>query len=163
MLHNLDPILAGAKRIYRDFNRKIEERQLDSFKDKYSFEKRLHESENIVIKYPNRIPIIVERFNINLPEIDRKKYLAPADLTVGNFMYVIRKRLKLESEKSLFLFFNDKILPVSKSLGYAYDMHKEDWHTSPLSKMYKKSGTPVIDELRKRGILKLHGYTKVGQ
>ena len=126
MLHNLDPILAGAKRIYRDFNRKIEERQLDSFKDKYSFEKRLHESENIVTKYPNRIPIIVERFNINLPEIDRKKYLAPADLTVGNFMYVIRKRLKLESEKSLFLFFNDKILPVTKSLGHAYDMHKDD-------------------------------------
>lgn len=39
----------------------------------------------------------------------------------------------------------------------AYDMHKEDWHTSPLSKMYKKSGTPVIDELRSRGILKVHG------
>ena len=39
----------------------------------------------------------------------------------------------------------------------AYDMHKEDWHTSPLSKMYKKSGTPVIDELRSRGILKDHG------
>ena len=38
----------------------------------------------------------------------------------------------------------------------AYDMHKEDWHTSPLSKMYKKSGTPVIDELRSRGILRDH-------
>ena len=125
MLHNLDPILAGAKRIYRDFNRKIEERQLDSFKDKFSFERRFQESENILIKYPDRIPIIVERFNINLPEIDRKKYLAPADLTIGNFMYVIRKRLKLESEKSLFLFFDDKILPVSNSLGHAYDTHKD--------------------------------------
>lgn len=125
MLHNLDPILTGAKRFYRDFNRKIEERQLDSFKDKFSFERRFQESENIVLKYPDRIPIIVERFNINLPEIDRKKYLAPADLTIGNFMYVIRKRLKLESEKSLFLFFNDKILPVSKSLGHAYDTHKD--------------------------------------
>jgi len=38
-----------------------------------------------------------------------------------------------------------------------------NWMDSPLSKMYRKSGTPVIDELRKRGILKLHGYTKVGQ
>ena len=126
MLHNLDPILTGAKRIYRDFNRKIEERQLDSFKDKFSFERRFQESENILLKYPGRIPIIVERFNVNLPKIDRKKYLAPADLTIGNFMYVVRKRLKLESEKSLFLFFDDKILPVSKSLGHAYDTHKDE-------------------------------------
>ena len=29
-----------------------------------------------------------------------------------------------------------------------------DWIKSPLSKLYKKSGTPVMDELRKRGMLK---------
>ena len=31
------------------------------------------------------------------------------------------------------------------------------WMDSPLSKMYKKSGTPVIDELRSRGVLRVHG------
>ena len=30
----------------------------------------------------------------------------------------------------------------------------KDWIDSPLSKLYKKSGTPVMDELRKRGMLK---------
>ena len=30
----------------------------------------------------------------------------------------------------------------------------KDWIKSPLSKLYKKSGTPVMDELRKRGMLK---------
>ena len=29
-----------------------------------------------------------------------------------------------------------------------------DWQSSSLSKLYKKSGTPVMDELRKRGMLK---------
>ena len=29
-----------------------------------------------------------------------------------------------------------------------------DWKSNPLSKLYKKSGTPVMDELRKRGMLK---------
>jgi len=29
-----------------------------------------------------------------------------------------------------------------------------DWIKSPLSKLYRKSGTPVMDELRKRGMLK---------
>ena len=30
---------------------------------------------------------------------------------------------------------------------------RRDWRKSPLSKVYKKSGTPVMDELRKRGML----------
>ena len=35
----------------------------------------------------------------------------------------------------------------------AYDTLKGKWHTSPLSKKYSKVGTPVIDELRRRGML----------
>lgn len=35
----------------------------------------------------------------------------------------------------------------------AYDTLKDKWHTSPLSKKYSKVGTPVIDELRRRGML----------
>lgn len=35
----------------------------------------------------------------------------------------------------------------------AYDTYKNKWYTSSLSKKYKKDGTPVIDELRKRGML----------
>tara|TARA_B100000530_G_C15864087_1_gene450562 strand:- start:300 stop:890 length:591 start_codon:yes stop_codon:yes gene_type:complete len=35
----------------------------------------------------------------------------------------------------------------------AHDMLKDKWHTSPLTKKYSKTGTPVIDELRKRGML----------
>lgn len=126
MMHNLDPILTGAKNVYRLLNKKrqmyIKEK---CFKDKHSFEKRYEESELIMVKYPNRIPIIVERFNDSLPDIDRNKYLAPCDLSVGNFMYVIRKRIKLTPEKSLFLFFNDKILPVNVLLGSAYDKHRD--------------------------------------
>ena len=36
----------------------------------------------------------------------------------------------------------------------AHDTLKDKWHTSPLSKKYSKDGTPVIDELRKRGMIK---------
>ena len=36
----------------------------------------------------------------------------------------------------------------------AYDRHKSKWHESPLAKKYmKKNGTPVMDELRKRGLI----------
>ncbi len=127
MLHTLDPIVSTAKNVYKAYERYNLEKPIEeSFKDKYSFEKRLNESTSIISKYPNRIPIIVERFNHSLPEIDRKKYLAPSDLSVGNFLYVIRKRIKLNAEKSLYLFFNDKLLPVNTLLEAAYDKHKDD-------------------------------------
>ena len=35
----------------------------------------------------------------------------------------------------------------------AHDRHGSDWHKSPLTKVIRKSGTPVMDELRKRGML----------
>ena len=35
----------------------------------------------------------------------------------------------------------------------ATQKYKGDWHKSALSKAYFKSGTPVVDELRKRGML----------
>lgn len=35
----------------------------------------------------------------------------------------------------------------------AYNNLKHKWHTSSLSKKYSKAGTPVIDELSKRGML----------
>ena len=37
------------------------------------------------------------------------RYLVPADLTVGQFVYVIRKRIKLEPEKAIFIFVNDVV------------------------------------------------------
>ena len=35
----------------------------------------------------------------------------------------------------------------------AHDMYKSDWSKSSLSKMFSKAGTPVIDELSRRGML----------
>ena len=38
----------------------------------------------------------------SLPSIDKQKYLVPADLTIGQFVYVIRKRIKLSAERAFF-------------------------------------------------------------
>jgi GABA(A) receptor-associated protein len=66
------------------------------FRDNFPFLKRLDESTRIREKYPERIPIICEKWgnDDDVPDIDRKKYLVPNDLSIANFMYVIRKRLK---------------------------------------------------------------------
>ena len=69
-------------------------------------------------KYPGKIPIICERDprSKDIPDIDRKKYLVPDDLSIANFMYVIRKRLKLTPDKSIYLFVNDLVMPATSQL-----------------------------------------------
>ena len=44
-------------------------------------------------RYPDRIPVICEKDpRSDIPPVDKRKYLIPMDLTVGQFVYVIRKR-----------------------------------------------------------------------
>ncbi|KAL8346550.1 hypothetical protein RB598_000447 [Gaeumannomyces tritici] len=75
------------------------------FKDEHPFEKRKAEAERIRQKYADRIPVICEKVEkSDIATIDKKKYLVPADLTVGQFVYVIRKRIKLSPEKAIFIF-----------------------------------------------------------
>ncbi|RKO94954.1 hypothetical protein CXG81DRAFT_27970 [Caulochytrium protostelioides] len=99
------------------------------FKDEYPFEKRALEASRITQKYPDRIPCIVERSaqsSPSLPLIDKKKYLVPSDLTVGQFVYVIRKRIKLAPEKAIFIFVEGVLPPSSMLLARVYEEHKDE-------------------------------------
>ncbi len=41
-----------------------------------------------------------------------RRYLVPADLTVGQFVYVIRKRIKVSPEKAIFMFVKNVLPPT---------------------------------------------------
>lgn len=100
---------------------------MSPFKKKFSIKKRLEESKRILEKYPDRVPVIVERSSnsSDISEIDKQKYLVPKDLTVGQFIYVIRKRIKLESEQAIFLFINNLIPLTSRLMGEVYIEFKD--------------------------------------
>ena len=86
------------------------------FKSTNSFEARLEESRRIRNKFPGRVPVIVERGQrSSIPVIDKQKFLVPGDLTVSQFIFVIRKRLNLPSEQALFLFIKN-VLPTTGML-----------------------------------------------
>ena len=100
--------------------------ETNSFKENHPFLKRKEESDRILAKYPYRVPVICERITRRINELDRKKYLCPGDLSLANFMYVIRKRMKLEPEKAIYLFINDKLCPTSALLSQIYDENKDE-------------------------------------
>lgn len=92
-----------------------------TFEKSHTFEKRLAESKRIRQKFPERIPVIVEKAKgSDAPDIDKQKYLVPTDLTVAQFVYVVRKRIKLEPQDAIFLFVDGKIPPATHLLSQIY-------------------------------------------
>uniref|UniRef100_A0A8C4QN98 Gamma-aminobutyric acid receptor-associated protein-like 2 n=1 Tax=Eptatretus burgeri TaxID=7764 RepID=A0A8C4QN98_EPTBU len=97
------------------------------FKEDHSFDHRRAESSKIRNKYPDRVPVIVEKVPASqIGEIDKRKYLVPADITVAQFMWIIRKRVQLPSEKAIFLFIEKTVPQSSASMGQLYSEHQDE-------------------------------------
>ena len=98
-----------------------------NFTLKHTFKERLNESTRVLEKYPDRIPVICEKNQKqkNLPNIDKTKYLVPYDLTIGQFMFVIRKRLNLQPTEALFLFVENIIPPSAAFIKNIYNKYKD--------------------------------------
>jgi len=62
-----------------------------NFKGSKSEEERLTESTKIIEKYPDKIPVIVEKYvKSSIKNIDKNKYLVSGDMTMSQFIYIIR-------------------------------------------------------------------------
>ena len=60
---------------------------------------------------------------------DECRYLVPADLTVGQFVYVVRKRIKLSPEKAIFIFVKNILPPTGKIVTILFpNLHSLPFH-----------------------------------
>lgn len=101
---------------------------MNEFKLTHTFEQRHAEAMNILEKYPQRVPVIVEMSKVCKSKIslDKKKYLIPLDLTMGQFVYIIRKRMNLSPDRALYLLINNILPPNVSSIADIYHLHKDD-------------------------------------
>jgi GABA(A) receptor-associated protein len=101
---------------------------MSTFKSKNSLEDRKKESNRVLTNYPNKIPIICEKTKQSekIPDIDKHKYLIPMDLTIGQFMFVIRKRMKLTPEMAIYIFIKGIIPPTSALISSLYNDYKDE-------------------------------------
>ena len=58
--------------------------------------------------------------------MDKRKYLIPMDLTVGQFVYVIRKRITIPSDKAIFIFVNNTLPPTAALMSAVYEQHRDE-------------------------------------
>jgi GABA(A) receptor-associated protein len=58
------------------------------------------------------------------PFFFKKSSYNTQDLTVGQFVYVIRKRIKLAPEKAIFIFVEETLPPTAALMSAIYEEHK---------------------------------------
>ncbi|XP_055388734.1 uncharacterized protein LOC129617609 [Condylostylus longicornis] len=106
-------------------------------------EKRAAEAHRIRSKYPNRIPVICERAaRSDLPEMDKKKFLVPMNMMVGEFKYIVHKHINqcalsrqeqaqgapvqaspVTHEKTIYLFVNNTAPKAGALMQELYEEH----------------------------------------
>jgi len=58
--------------------------------------------------------VIIEKLpGAQVNNLDKRKFLIPSDISISQLVWIIRKRVHLESEKALFLFVG-KTIPSSR-------------------------------------------------
>ncbi|KAL4603904.1 autophagy-related protein 8i-like [Castanea sativa] len=98
-----------------------------SFKDEFTFEQRYEESRDIIAKYPNRVPLIVERYSKSrLPAMEKKKFLVPRDMSVGQFIHILSDRLHLAPGKALFVFVKNTLPQTATLMDSVYESFKDE-------------------------------------
>lgn len=81
----------------------------------------------LIEKYPDKVPIVLERAkdtDKSLPDLPNKKFLVPRDLSVAQFIYTIRKRVNLDPNRAIYLFFNNTLPSSAVTMNEVYEMFK---------------------------------------
>lgn len=88
------------------------------------------EIDAVLKKHPGRIPVYVKKAensgSLNIPDINRHKFLIPQDFTLHALQHTIRIYLKLRPEQAIFLFINNKLPIYSESLSELYKKYRSD-------------------------------------
>merc|ERR1712150_54010 len=83
------------------------------FKERRPADVRAEEASNIRQRFPSKVPVIVERYKKEkeLPRLDRVKFLVPQELSVSQFVVVVRSRMMIRPSQSLHFIVGGKQVP----------------------------------------------------
>lgn len=90
-------------------------------------EKKQKEINNLKLKYPNRIPVIVYTSNSNNPPISKSKFLVESSMSMANFMAVLKNYIKIDKSDAIFLFTEkNTLIPNSWQISDVYYTSKNE-------------------------------------
>lgn len=95
------------------------------FKEKYTLEERKKQSLNIFNKYKDSIPIYIDFTNFS-KTTEKSKFVIPNGFTIGQLLTAIRMKMSLNPASALFLFINNRLIPVTTVVSTLYETNKDD-------------------------------------
>jgi GABA(A) receptor-associated protein len=123
----------------KGFNYVIDRTQnlIGKYTTKYNFvfkkenpilENRRKQSAELLSKYPNKVPVILEKDpKSNINEINKKKFLCPNRQTIAHFNAIIRGSAELDPTEALFLLINGNNSVIGDiSMGEIYEKNKDE-------------------------------------
>ncbi|OWM67379.1 hypothetical protein CDL15_Pgr000831 [Punica granatum] len=100
---------------------------IKSFKEEFPLDKRVEESKSVIVKYPDRVPVIIERYSrTDLPEMEKKKFLVPRDMSVGQFIHLLSSRLHIAPGKALFMFVKNTLPSTASRMDSIYQSFRDE-------------------------------------
>jgi len=96
------------------------------FKKSHSFEQRRERAMKIRLKYPDKIPVIVEKSQRALtPDLKKTKILVSLDLKFGEFVASLRKRITIGAAEGMYVFCDNHIPPNSVLMSDIYSRYRD--------------------------------------
>lgn len=93
-------------------------------------DERKQEVDKVRAKYPDRVPIICEKYGMLTPSIERKKFLVQGDLSIGHFQHCVRRMLreKIKPDKGIFLYWGSQgnMAPNAALVQIVYNEEKDE-------------------------------------
>lgn len=100
---------------------------MEIFKSEFILAERKYQTTQIKKQHPNRIPVFVcKKRNCKLDDIKKNKYLVPCDITVGQFMYILRKSISLKPDQGIFIFVDNILPPNGELMSSIYTKHADE-------------------------------------
>jgi hypothetical protein len=122
----MDLSLIGLKESEPDIKRKS---KIDYNKTVFTDEEKIaikKEVDIIKTKYPDYIPIILRTKSKSNIQLNKIKYLVGEDITVVQFLSIIRKKIhNFNKSDSIFLFINNSLPVQHNTLGNLYKLYKD--------------------------------------
>lgn len=98
------------------------------YRQRVSMADRKITAERIMTQHPSRIPVVVECSEQLQREhpLSKNKFAVPYDLTLAQFLFVIRKHMKLQPEYAIYAFVNNRLHPTTSAIGTIYAQEKTE-------------------------------------
>ncbi|KAM3825090.1 uncharacterized protein M6D78_016445 isoform 1-T1 [Vipera latastei] len=91
---------------------------------------RKNEVAAIRIRFPYKLPVILERYAKEkiLPALNKVKFLVPQDFTMGQFVAIIRNRMGLRSTQAFYFLVdgNHSLVNMSAAMTEVYTAYKDE-------------------------------------